>query len=302
MFAFIHIFHRLRVSFNKLEDSVIEIANGNLDKEIDIPNESLLIEITLSIKKMTERLKNQIIRLKQLEEYKSDFFQNVSHEIKTPITAINSAIELLQTKNSIKNTDKECFDIIQFQTQSINKLVNDILCLSEIDLEKTGEKKSFKQFNLNQMIRNTINYLMPKDVQIIFIENCIADISADEELLATALSNLIINTLKYSESDKIDVILLMENNHIVLKVRDYGIGIPEKHLDRIFERFYRVDKNRSRESGGTGLGLSIVKNVVELHNGDITVFSEPNKETVLQLFCRRRNILLTENNPFIFIF
>lgn len=302
MFAFIHIFHRLRVSFNKLEDSVIEIANGNLDKEIDIPNESLLIEITLSIKKMTERLKNQIIRLKQLEEYKSDFFQNVSHEIKTPITAINSAIELLQTKNSIKNTDKECFDIIQFQTQSINKLVNDILCLSEIDLEKTGEKKSFKQFNLNQMIRNTINYLMPKDVQIIFIENCIADISADEELLATALSNLIINALKYSESDKIDVILLMENNHIVLKVRDYGIGIPEKHLDRIFERFYRVDKNRSRESGGTGLGLSIVKNVVELHNGDITVFSEPNKETVLQLFCRRRNILLTENNPFIFIF
>ncbi len=279
MFAFIHIFHRLRVSFNKLEDSVIEIVNGNLDKEIDIPNESLLIEITLSIKKMTERLKNQIIRLKQLEEYKSDFFQNVSHEIKTPITAINSAIELLQTKNSIKNTDKECFDIIQFQTQSINKLVNDILCLSEIDLEKTGEKKSFKQFNLNQMIRNTINYLMTKDVQIIFIENCIADISADEELLATALSNLIINALKYSESDKIDVILLMENNHIVLQVKDYGIGIPEKHLDRIFERFYRVDKNRSRESGGTGLGLSIVKNVVELHNGDITVFSEPNKET-----------------------
>lgn len=283
MFAFIHIFHRLRVSFNKLEDNVIEIANGNLDKEIDIPNESLLIEITLSIKKMTERLKNQIIRLKQLEEYKSDFFQNVSHEIKTPITAINSAIELLQTKNSIKNTDKECFDIIQFQTQSINKLVNDILCLSEIDLEKTGEKKSFKQFNLNQMIRNTINYLMPKDVQIIFIENCIADISADEELLATALSNLIINALKYSESDKIEVILLMENNHIVLKVRDYGIGIPEKHLDRIFERFYRVDKNRSRESGGTGLGLSIVKNVVELHNGDITVFSEPNKETVFTI-------------------
>lgn len=283
MFAFIHIFHRLRVSFNKLEDSVIEISNGNLDKEIDIPNESLLIEITLSIKKMTERLKNQIIRLKQLEEYKSDFFQNVSHEIKTPITAINSAIELLQTKNSIKNTDKECFDIIQFQTQSINKLVNDILCLSEIDLEKTGEKKSFKQFNLNQMIRNTINYLMPKDVQIIFIENCIADISADEELLATALSNLIINALKYSESDKIDVILLMENNHIVLQVKDYGIGIPEKHLDRIFERFYRVDKNRSRESGGTGLGLSIVKNVVELHNGDITVFSEPNKETVFTI-------------------
>lgn len=283
MFAFINIFHRLRVSFNKLEDSVIEIANGNLDKEIDIPNESLLIEITLSIKKMTERLKNQIIRLKQLEEYKSDFFQNVSHEIKTPITAINSAIELLQTKNSIKNTDKECFDIIQFQTQSINKLVNDILCLSEIDLEKTGEKKSFKQFNLNQMIRNTINYLMPKDVQIIFIENCIADISADEELLATALSNLIINALKYSESDKIEVILLMENNHIVLQVKDYGIGIPEKHLDRIFERFYRVDKNRSRESGGTGLGLSIVKNVVELHNGDITVFSEPNKETVFTI-------------------
>lgn len=105
----IQVFSTLRNSFNKLEDSVIEVADGNLDAVIEIPQIDLLRELTISIKKMVQRLKTQIARLAQLEQYKTEFLQSITHEIKTPITAINSAIELIETRNSIDNNDKECF-------------------------------------------------------------------------------------------------------------------------------------------------------------------------------------------------
>ena len=120
---------------------------------------------------MTQRLKTQIERLTQLEKYKSDFLQNITHEIKTPITAINSAIELLQAKNALSSDDNECLDIIRFQVKSIDKLVNDILYLSETEVEKTNEQKNFSNFNLNSMIEKVIDYFSFSDIQINFIGN-----------------------------------------------------------------------------------------------------------------------------------
>jgi len=278
----VQIFYTLRNSFNKLEDSVIEVANGNLDALIEIPRIGLLEELTLSIKKMTSRLKNQITRLSQLEQYKSNFLQNITHEIKTPITAINSAVELLQAKNSISEEDAECFDIIQFQVKSINKLTNDILCLSEIEVEKTNEKKKFEKVNLNNIVIKAIDNLNFYGVEINFIQNAQGYFYADSELILTALENLIVNAIKYSKTDKIDIILNL-NSEIELIIKDYGIGISSNHLEHIFERFYRVDKTRSRALGGTGLGLAIVKNIVELHQGKITVQSEVNKGTSFKL-------------------
>ena len=275
----IQIFSTLRNAFNKLEDSVIEVANGNLDSEIGIPKIDLLKELTLSIKKMVKRLKIQIARLKQLEQYKSEFLQNITHEIKTPITAINSAIELIESRNSINEIDRECFEIIQFQTKSIDKLVNDILCLSETEVAKTDEDKHFEMFNLNSLIENVISEFGYTDVKINFIQSENIMFNGDKNLLSTAVSNLLTNAVKYSETEKIDVILREQNGAVELVVKDYGIGIEHECLNHIFERFYRVDKTRSRKLGGTGLGLSIVKNIIELHNGTITVESEIGKGT-----------------------
>lgn len=276
----IQVFSTLRNAFNKLEDSVIEVANGNLDYEIEIPKINLLKELTLSIRKMVQRLKNQIARLTQLERYKSEFLQNITHEIKTPITAINSAIELIETRNSIDKTDKECFDIIQFQTKAIDKLVNDILCLSEIEVAKTDEVKKFETFNLNSMIEKVIDEFNYADVKMNFIQDETIIFQGDKDLLSTALSNLLSNALKYSGTEKIDVSLSKQNDRITLSVRDYGVGIKKEHLEHIFERFYRVDKTGSRKLGGTGLGLAIVKNVVELHKGSVSVESEVGNGTV----------------------
>lgn len=277
------VFSTLRNSFNKLEDSVIEVANGNLNAEIEVLKLDLLKELTISIKKMTRRLKVQIERLTQLEQYKSEFLQNITHEIKTPITAINSAIELLQAKSSISEEDNECFDIIRFQVKAIDKLVFDILYLSETEVEKTNEQKNFTTFNLNLIIEKTIDYLSFSEIKINFIQNNNIEIFAHEELLQTAISNLITNAIKYSKSDKIDIILSKKDGNIEIVVKDYGIGISKEHINHIFERFYRVDKARSRQLGGTGLGLSIVKNIVELHNGEIEVESEINKGTSFKI-------------------
>lgn len=276
----IQVFSTLRNSFNSLEDSVIEVANGNLNTEIEIPKIDLLKELTLSIKKMVNRLNLQIARLKQLEQYKSEFLQNITHEIKTPITAINSAIELLESKNSINQNDRECFDIIRFQTKSIDKLVNDILCLAEIEVAKTDEDKNFEEFNLNMMIEKVIDEFNYTDIEINFISKEPIMFLGNKDLLSTAISNLLSNAIKYSKTEKIDVILNKKDEIIELQVKDYGIGIEKEHQNHIFERFYRVDKNRSRKLGGTGLGLSIVKNIIELHKGSINIESTVGEGTI----------------------
>ncbi len=275
----VQVFSTLRNAFNELEDSVIDVANGNLDTEIEVPKIDLLKELTTSIKKMVKRLKIQIARLTQLEEYKTEFLQNITHEIKTPITAINSAIELIEVQNSISERDKECFEIIQFQIKSIDKLVNDILCLSEIEVAKTEEDTNFTAFCLNSLIEKVIDEFNYTDININFFPNETVNYIGDKDLFKTVISNLLSNAIKYSKTDKIDVILNKNSEKIELVIRDYGIGIAQEHLNHVFERFYRVDKNRSRKLGGTGLGLSIVKNIVELQKGTISVESEVNKGT-----------------------
>ncbi len=266
----IQIFYSVRKSFNTLEDSVIQIARGDFDVSIELPKNGLLNELSLAIMRMTNRLKNQITRLTQLEEYRKDFVSNMSHEIKTPITAINSAVELIEGNGETTDIQKECFDIIKSQTYSINRLVGDILTLSEIDLEKTNEHKNFKVFNLNSAINQAIS-VQPKAIVFSNSENI--DVIGNEELVITMISNLLSNAIKYSGSDKIEVNLTNDKN-IIIEVKDYGVGIPAEHLPRIFERFYRVDKTRSRQSGGTGLGLAIVKHIAELHNWKIEVESK----------------------------
>lgn len=279
IFGLIQVFSTLRNAFNKLEDSVIEVANGNLDSEIGIPKIDLLKELTLSIKKMVQRLKIQIARLKQLEQYKSEFLQNITHEIKTPITAINSAIQLIEARKAITAGDQECFEIIQFQTKAIDKLVSDILCLSETEVAKTNENNNFEILNLNSVIEKVIDEFNYTDVKINFIQNKSITLNGEKNLLSTAISNLISNAVKYAKTDKIDIILNKQDSEIELIIKDYGTGIEKECLNHIFERFYRIDKTRSRKLGGTGLGLAIVKNIVELHNGTITVESSVGKGT-----------------------
>lgn len=283
VFVGLETIYSLGKSFNLLNDNVNKIASGELDTNIEVHHEPLLQELTISIKKMISRLKMQIIRLGQLEHYKSEFLQNITHEIKTPLTAINSAIELIENqKEFVTDKNKECLDIIHFQVEIINKLVNDILMLSEIEVVKTEEQKNFKPVNLNNLITKLMdNFNFFNNINLIATQN--VEILANEDLLSTAISNLLTNATKYSGSKTIDIILSKNETSVILQVKDYGIGIETQHLKHLFERFYRVDKSRSRQKGGTGLGLAIAKNIIELHNGTIYAESEVNKGTVFTI-------------------
>ena len=283
VFVGLETIYSLGKSFNLLNDNVNKIASGELDTNIEVHHEPLLQELTISIKKMISRLKMQIIRLGQLEHYKSEFLQNITHEIKTSLTAINSAIELIENqKEFVTDKNKECLDIIHFQVEIINKLVNDILMLSEIEVAKTEEQKNFKPVNLNNLITKLMdNFNFFNNINLIATQN--VEILANEDLLSTAISNLLTNATKYSGSKTIDIILSKNETSVILQVKDYGIGIETQHLKHLFERFYRVDKSRSRQKGGTGLGLAIAKNIIELHNGTIYAESEVNKGTVFTI-------------------
>ncbi len=278
-----HIFYSERKEFNALEDSVTKIAKGELDTEIVLPKIGLLSELTVAIREMTYRLKQQILRLTKLEQYRSDFISNLSHEIKTPITAVNSAIELIQPDTNLSELSKECLDIIKNQTSMLNSIVQDILSLAEIDLEKSLEHKKFEEVKISRILGMAISNQGIVDAVINITGNADITILCDENLAVTAISNLLSNAVKYSGSEKIDIIITRNNISTEISIKDYGIGIAQEHLPRIFERFYRVDKARSRKNGGTGLGLAITKNIAELHGWKLSVESETGVGTCFKI-------------------
>ena len=164
---------------------------------------------------------------------------------------INRLIELVLQSDGyykIKKAydGKECFDIILFQIKSIDKLVNDILYLSETEVAKTNDKKCFEIFDLNSMIETLISCFNYANIEINFTQNIKTKIYGSKEALETAISNLITNAIKYSASEKIDIIIGGNEKNIELIIKDYGIGIAKEHLNHIFEKFYRIDKNHER--------------------------------------------------------
>ena len=222
---------------------------------------------------------NDVTQLRRLEHMRRDFVANVSHEIKTPLTAIKGFVETIQQGKVETIEEKERFlAIVQKHVDRINTIVDDLLTLSKIEQEDESKKISFENVKLEDVFRSAIQICMPKAAQknIRIDLECEKEISAaiDPTLMEQALVNLLDNALKYSEpKSRILVKLHCENSEMIISVQDHGIGIAQKHLSRLFERFYRVDKARSREMGGTGLGLAIVKHIAQAHGGRVTVDS-----------------------------
>ncbi len=219
-----------------------------------------------------------VTQLRHLETVRSDFVANVSHELKTPITSIKGFVETLLSDGWNHDAETLRFlEIINQQAGRLNAIIDDLLTLSRLE-QKEGHVMT-EQCNLASTIESAI-YLCQlqagkKNIQIEM--TCPPDLtlSINGPLLEQALVNLIINAIKYSEPNK-KVLLLAEQQteKVAIYVKDEGFGIEHKHLDRLFERFYRVDTARSRKLGGTGLGLSIVKHIIQAHNGHIRVESK----------------------------
>ncbi len=222
---------------------------------------------------------NDITRLKKLENIRRDFVSNVSHELKTPITSIKGFVETL--KDGALNDPKarkRFLDIISSHSDRLGSIIEDLLSLSRIEQIKGKEKIELKESKLRSILNQAISlcHQNAKDKNIKLELNCSDKIiiNVNAPFIEQAATNLIDNAIKYSETDSIVTINAVDSgDKIEIQVKDKGWGISEEHLSRIFERFYRVDKARSRKLGGTGLGLAIVKHIVQAHSGSVDVES-----------------------------
>ncbi|MDH7603932.1 MAG: ATP-binding protein [Melioribacter sp.] len=248
-------------------------------EEIHLPKN--LADLEDEIRKMFLKVKNDINHLKKLERTRTEFLGNVSHELRTPIFAIQGYIEtLLDGAIDDKKVNRTFLQKANQHVINLNNLLNDLIDISMIESKQM--KMSLRYFQVAPFLENIINEMKPyaekKNLDLVLLPiNKSLEIFGDKERLKQVMNNLITNAIKYTETGKIEVGVDEYEKDARIFVRDTGIGIDEKDLNRIFERFYRVDKNRSRDMGGTGLGLAIVKHIVEAHNSKVEVKSKLGK-------------------------
>ena len=227
-----------------------------------------------------------VTKLRDLEEMKYQFVSNVSHELKTPLTSIQGFVETLQA-GAIENKEVayRFLNIIDIETKRLYRLIQDILLLSEIENMDIQQNDDVE---VSKVIKSSISLLQEhadkKSVKIVFEEEkAITLKNMSEDHLEQVMMNLLSNAIRYTDNGAIVITTEEDEKQQVITIRDSGIGIPEASLPRIFERFYRVDKSRSRQSGGTGLGLSIVKHIAQLYDIKIEVSSELGEGTCFRL-------------------
>lgn len=224
-----------------------------------------------------------ITQIRKLEQMRSDFVSSVSHELKTPLTSIRGFVDTLRNgaMEDIK-TAEQFLEIIDIESERLYSLIHDILSLSEIESKETDTNMSLQ--DISKIVNEVFEILNPEaEGKGICLEKCIQNnlpfVYCNRDRMKQILINLIDNGIKYTEKGTVKLTCSIEDEMLKIIVEDTGIGIPKEHIPRLFERFYRVDKGRSRKMGGTGLGLSIVKHIVKLYNGEIDVKSQIGKGT-----------------------
>lgn len=275
---------RITSPISQIQTIAQSISQGNFSERIDIKTKDELGELAKSLNKMADRLQTQIYNLKKMDKVRTDFVANVSHELKTPLTSIKGFIETLEDGAiDDKQNAKRFISIIKKHTDGLSNILNDLLSLSELELDKDTLKKT--DFDLKDLIEEvSLGFGHAVSSKHHKLEKKFAgdsfSIRADKGKIEQVLVNLIDNAVKYTGvKGVIKIYLADKSDRFSITVEDNGIGIPQEHINRIFERFYRVDKARSRNHGGTGLGLAIVKHIVALHSGYVAIESQVNKGT-----------------------
>lgn len=269
---------RRNKELDEIKTIINNIRKNKYNSEDEIQLGANLLALQKAIKKMFKKEKSDIEYLQRLQKMRSQFLANVSHELRTPIFAIQGYVETLL--NGAVHDEKVNMHFLEKANQhtiSLSNLLNDLIDISMIE---SGEMRlSYRYFNINEFINTVVqenrNAAEDKNLELKYIpakDNL--EVFGDKDKLRQVMVNLIQNAIKYTEKGKVEVLVSEENKQARISVRDTGIGIPEQYLDRIFERFFRVDKARSRSLGGTGLGLAIVKHIIEAHNSKVTVTSK----------------------------
>ena len=251
-------------------------------KNIVLVDES---EVYEEMRPFISTIKQQHVDILNHARMRQEFTANVSHELKTPLTAISGYAELIASGMTDEHDTEHFADEIHRSAERLQTLINDIIKLSELD--NSDLKLEFEPVDLYELAGNCIGQMKlsaEKNEVTLLLEGESATVSANKTLVEELLYNLCSNAVRYNKrGGTVTIVTGMENARPMVLVRDTGIGIPAEQQERVFERFYRVDKSRSKSTGGTGLGLAIVKHIVAQHEAQITLTSEENVGTEIKV-------------------
>ena len=260
-----------------------EMAGGNFSRKIEAQSGDEIGILAETFNDMTSQLETTLHELKKSEKLRRDFVANVSHELRTPITSIRSYAEtLVDNREMPKDMVEDFLRVIMNESDRMTKIVQDLLELSRFDAGNSTF--TLEKFSLEQSVRDICDAVAleaKKHGHTVHLElTRLPHITGDRARIEQVLMNILSNALKYTpDGGTVTISSGKRGKKVWLKVRDTGIGIPEEDMPRVFERFYRVDKARSRESGGTGLGLSIAKEIIYRHGGEILMESKVGEGT-----------------------
>ena len=262
--------HILIVPFHKVTKAIKEVKEGFTDEAISVPDYEETQHIVGAFNDVLKRMRT-------LDKSRQEFVSNVSHELKTPLTSMKVLADSLIMQQEVPNELYQEFmmDIAQ-EIDRENKIINDLLTL--VKLDKTDGELNIESVDINALLELLMKRLRPiarqQNIEVILESNRPVQANVDEVKMTLALSNLVENAIKYNKQNGwVRVVLDADYQYFTVMVEDSGMGIPEDSLERIYERFYRVDKSHSREIGGTGLGLAITRNIILMHRGTIQVSS-----------------------------
>ena len=271
---------KLAQPFIQLSKSIDEIQAGYGEDE-------LMIHSYSETELICERTNELLSRMKVLDDSRQEFVSNVSHELKTPLTSMKVLADSLNGQENVPvELYKEFMQDITNEIDRENKIITDLLALVKMD--KSADSLNIAALNINELLELILKRLRPiaeqKHVELVLESFRPVTAEVDEVKLTLAISNLVENAIKYNaENGWVHVSLNADHQFFYIKVEDNGIGIPEESLDRIFERFYRVDKSHSAEISGTGLGLALTRSVVLMHRGAIKAFSTEGEGTIFNV-------------------
>lgn len=295
--AFVIAFLFVWLMSKRMADSILKplqeisavIRKADFGKEkIEFQNYSYseLQEITDALQTMNNQIAKNLENLEREKQIRQEFFTNASHELKTPLTSIRGYSELLR-QHAITDPDQidHCLDCVLKESDHMTKLINDILTISKLEAKDYVVQKS--HIKLKDLLENVLNSLsvQAKAMNLDIDASCEnVTVYANLDHIQGILYNLISNAIKYNKPNgKIIIIIKERLDNILIKVMDTGIGISKEDQEKVFQRFYRVDKQRSKIVAGTGIGLAIVKHIVQFYNGSISLKSKENEGTSIEI-------------------
>lgn len=272
---------------SKMAQPFIQLSKSIDEIQAGYGGEELMIHSYSETELICEKTNELLGRMKVLDDSRQEFVSNVSHELKTPLTSMKVLADSLNMQeNAPVELYKEFMQDITNEIDRENKIITDLLSLVKMD--KSADSLNIASLNINELLELILKRLRPiaqkNHVELVLESFRPVTAEVDEVKLTLAISNLVENGIKYnSENGWVHVSLNADHQFFYIKVEDNGMGIPEESLDRIFERFYRVDKSHSKEIGGTGLGLAITRSVVLMHRGAIKAFSTEGEGTIFNV-------------------